>query len=78
MKKENNKSIYKENPTLLTKKALYKVYNNLLKEGKISENGAAHQRMEQIGLSMNMRKKWADIRKKIFNSDLVGSSIVKN
>ena len=72
MKKENNKSIYKENPTLLTKKALYKVYNNLLKEGKISENGAAHHRMRQLGVSMDMRKKWADIKDKIVTG-LVGS-----
>ena len=78
MGKEPDKSILKNKPTLLSRSALYKLYGDLLKESKISENGAAHKRMEQLGLSMNMRKKWANMRDKIFNSDLVGSSIVKN
>ena len=78
MSKENKKDIFKKNPILLTKKSLYKIYDELLKKGKISETGAAKYRMEQIGVSMNMIKKWADIKEKFFNSDLVGSSIVKN
>jgi len=72
MSEEQNKSILKKNPTILSKKALHKIYNELFEEGKISENGAAHHRMRQLGVSMDMRKKWADIKDKIVTG-LVGS-----
>ena len=78
MSKENKKDIFKKNPILLTKKSLYKIYDELLKKGKISETGAAKYRMEQIGVSMNMIKKWAGMKEKIFTTSLVGTKLERN
>ncbi len=44
-----NLKMFKKTPVRMTKKGLHQMYTELKNEGKISDNGAAVQRMNYIG-----------------------------